>query len=50
MHGPYIDAEVFRENTLKQKRLTEFMLLRSCVTVISIKMLYKRKKHSPDSF
>lgn len=50
MNGPYIDAEVFIGNTLKQKWVIEFMLLRSCATVISIKMPYESKKHSPGSF
>lgn len=50
MNGPYFDAEVFIRNTLKQKLVMKFMLLRSCVTVICIKILYKSKKHSPASF
>ena len=50
MNSPQIDAEVFIGNTLKQKCVPEFVLLRSCATIISIKLLYKSKKHSPESF
>lgn len=50
MNGPYFDAELFIRNALKEKQVTKLMLLRSCVTVICIEILYKCKKHSPGSF
>lgn len=50
MNGPCFVLELFSGNTLKEKRVTKLVLLRSCVRVIRIEILYKRKKDSLDSF